>query len=97
MARTIRVGQTDDLIRIVIEQNGAEYHPVPVRRLYDLKAAAIYLGRKVSGVRELIHSGELPYLKAGRGGKQFIDIGDMDDYVEREKTREINFSSKKRV
>ena len=56
----------------------------PVRqRLYDLKASAQYLGRPVWGVRELIWAGKLPYIQEGR--KQYIDIVDLDQYIERNK------------
>ena len=57
----------------------------PAQRLYDLKAAALYLGRPVWGVRELIWSGELPVIKSGRGGKQYIDVLDMDAFIDRNK------------
>ncbi len=95
-ARTIRVSRVDDLIRIVIEHNGAAAHHVPVQRLYDLKATAIYLGRPVSSVRQLIHNGDLPSIKGGRGGKQFVDIHDLEAYIEREKVHEIPLSSSRR-
>jgi len=57
----------------------------PKQRLYDLKAAAEYLGRTVWGVRELVWSGQLPALQSGRGGKLYIDVFDMDIYIEKTK------------
>lgn len=56
----------------------------PVQRLYDLKQAAQYLGRPVWGVRELIWAGKLPVVRSGR--KMYLDIQDMNKFVEREKT-----------
>ncbi|MCK4782539.1 MAG: helix-turn-helix domain-containing protein, partial [Desulfobacteraceae bacterium] len=56
----------------------------PVQRLYDLKQAAQYLGRPVWGVRELIWSGKLPVIQDGR--KMYVDLYDMDRYIELEKT-----------
>lgn len=53
------------------------------KRLYDLKEAAIYLGRPVFSVRGLIWKGALPYVKEGR--RQYLDIYDMDKYIERNK------------
>jgi len=61
----------------------------PAQRLYDLKAAALYLGRPVSGVRGLIWSGQLPVIRSGRGGKQFVDVLDMDAYIEQNKACEL--------
>ncbi len=55
------------------------------QRLYTVKDAAVYLGRTVWGVRELIWSGELPVIKSGRGGKQYIDVLDMDAFIDRNK------------
>lgn len=53
------------------------------KRLYDLKEAAIYLGRPVFSVRGLIWKGALPYVKEGR--RQYLDVNDMDRYIERNK------------
>lgn len=53
------------------------------KRLFDLKEAAIYLGRPVFSVRTLIWNGVLPYIKDGR--KLYLDIVDMDTYIERNK------------
>ena len=53
------------------------------KRLYDLKVAAIYLGRPVFSVRGLIWKGALPYVKEGR--RQYLDVYDLDKYIERNK------------
>ena len=57
------------------------------KRLYDLKEAAIYLGRPVFSVRTLIWGGTLPVIKDGR--KQYLDLHDMDRYIEQNKERMI--------
>ena len=57
------------------------------KRLYDLKEAATYLGRPVFSVRTLIWKGALPYVKDGR--RFYLDIVDMDTYVERNKERMV--------
>jgi excisionase family DNA binding protein len=59
----------------------------PRQRLYDVKSAAKYLGRPVWGVRELIWSGRLPVVKDGR--KQYLDLYDMDKYIEQNKVTVI--------
>ena len=53
------------------------------KRLYDLKEAAHYLGRPIFSVRTLIWNGALPFVKDGR--KQYVDIYDMDAYIEKNK------------
>jgi len=58
------------------------YNP-PQKRLYDLKEAAIYLGRPVFSVRTLIWNGHLPFIKSGR--RQYIDIYDLERYIEKNK------------
>ncbi len=55
------------------------------KRLFTIKEAAVYLGRPVWGVRTLIWNGRIPVIQDGR--KYFIDINDLDDYIERQKFR----------
>jgi excisionase family DNA binding protein len=64
-------------------------NPFVEQRLYDLKSAARYLGRSTWGVRELVWKGELPFIRSGAGGKLFIDRVDMDEFIQREKTRMV--------
>jgi hypothetical protein len=59
----------------------------PELRLYDLDAAAAYLGRAKSGVRHLIYSGELPVVQMGERGKQYLDLRDLEDFIRRHKRR----------
>ena len=56
-----------------------------VKRLYTIKEASVYLGRPVSGVRTLLWKGLLPYIQTGR--VQYIDVRDIDGYVEANKKR----------
>ena len=55
----------------------------PPKHLYDLKSAAEYLGRSVWGVRELVWSNKLPVVRDGT--KQYVNLYDMDHYIERNK------------
>jgi len=57
----------------------------PDKRLYSISEAAYYLGRTVNALREIIYRGRLPYVKDGR--RVFVDKKDMDDFVEKSKTR----------
>jgi excisionase family DNA binding protein len=53
------------------------------KRLYSLKESAVYLGRGLHGVRDMVWRGEIPIVRSGR--KMFIDIRDLEEYVERNK------------
>ena len=55
------------------------------KRLYNLKESAIYLGRTVCALREVIWDGKIPYVKDGR--RIFLDINDMNDWIDRNKTK----------
>ena len=60
---------------------------IPRKRLYSLKEAGEYLGRPVWGIRELIWSGKIPVIQDGR--KMYLDINDLDAYIDRFKRTEI--------
>ena len=60
----------------------------PSQRLYNLREAAIYLGRSVKGVRELIWSGQLPVVCSGK--KQYVDVADMDQFIEENKSYAVD-------
>ena len=55
------------------------------KRLYNIREAAQYLGRPVWAIRELIWAGALPFSKTGR--IFYLDIYDLDDFIEKNKTR----------
>ncbi len=56
------------------------------KRLYTLKEAAEYLGRSEWSMRELVWAGRIPVVKEEGGRKIFIDILDLIDFVERNKS-----------
>lgn len=53
------------------------------KRLFTLKEAGLYLGRSEYSIRSLIWSGILPVVKHGK--KQWVDIVDMETYIDRNK------------
>mgnify|MGYP001769584139 CR=1 FL=1 len=55
------------------------------KRLYTLKEAAEYLGRSVWGVRELIWSQVIPVVKQHGERKMYLDIKDLDSFIEKNK------------
>jgi hypothetical protein len=61
------------------------------KRLYTLKEAGFYLGRSEYSVRTLIWNGLLPVIKNPGGDqdgkKQWVDIQDMDLFIERNKEK----------
>ena len=62
---------------------------IPVRiipkRLYSIKEAAVYLGRSVWAIREMLWAGKIPFVKDGR--RMLLDIRDMDTWIESSKTQ----------
>ena len=58
-------------------------HVPMVKRLFNLKEAATYMGRTVWGVRELIWKGRVPMIQDGR--KIYLDVRDLDAYIEKTK------------
>jgi excisionase family DNA binding protein len=57
--------------------------PRPLKRLYSIEEAAVYLGRSEWSVRRLIWSGELPAVRARR--RVHVDVRDMDAFIEKHK------------
>lgn len=55
------------------------------KRLYTLKEAAIYLGRKEYSVRDLVWKQALPVVKEEDGRKLYIDIEDLNNYIKEHK------------
>ena len=55
------------------------------KRLYTLKEASTYLGKTMWGIRSLVWSGKISYVKDGR--KIWLDQVDLDQYIERMKVR----------
>lgn len=55
------------------------------KRLFTLKEAAEYLGRSEWGMRTLIWSREIPVVKISGGRKIFVDVNDLNAFIERSK------------
>lgn len=53
------------------------------KRLFTLKEAGEYLGRSVYSMRTLVWKGALPVIQDGR--KMWVDLKDLDAYVENHK------------
>lgn len=56
--------------------------PIP-KRLFSIPESGVYIARGVYGVRTLVWNGELPIVRHGR--KIFIDVKDLDSFIERNK------------
>ena len=56
------------------------------KRLYTLKEAAQYLGRSEWGMRDLIWKQFIPVVMNTGGKKIFIDVVDLDEYINSNKT-----------
>ena len=57
----------------------------PNKRLYTVDQASLYLGRGVHGVRKLIWAGELPVVREDGTRRLFVDVKDLDLFVEKSK------------
>jgi len=57
-----------------------------VKHLYTLKEAAEYLGRSEWSMRELIWAGEIPVVRQEGGRKIFLDIQDLAEFIEKNKS-----------
>jgi hypothetical protein len=60
-------------------------HPMPCPRLLPLKAAAKHLGLTVWALRERIWAGQIPVVQWPGGRKQYIDIQDINDFIQKNK------------
>jgi len=63
----------------------AREHWTSSPRLLPLKAAAQYLGLTVWALRERIWAGALPVVQFPGGRKQYLDVRDLDGFIERHK------------
>ncbi len=59
----------------------------PQKRLHTLEEAAYYLGRSVDSMRELLWSGKLPFIQESPRGRIYLDVRDLDAYIDRAKQR----------
>ena len=87
MSQVIEKTQKNSIKKVIASQGEpkgkektARIKQLLTKRLYDLKEAAYYLGRPIFSVRGLIWKGALPYVKEGR--RQYLDVYDMDKYIE---------------
>ncbi len=64
-------------------------NPMPhlPKRLYSIKESAVYLGRSVCAVREMLWKGKMPYIKDG--ARILLDIQDMNEWIDRNRIRSI--------
>jgi excisionase family DNA binding protein len=60
--------------------------PNLVKRLLTLKEAAEYLGRSEWGMRDLIWSRTIPVVKMSGARKYYLDIHDLNVFVEKNKS-----------
>ena len=55
-------------------------------RLLPLKDAAAWLGLSVWSLRERIWAGDIPVVRFPGGRRQFIDVQDLERFIEQNKT-----------
>lgn len=57
-------------------------HNPPPRRLFRLKDAAHYLSLSLWKLRQLIYTGQIPFVQPEPGSPYLLDQKDLDHYVE---------------
>jgi excisionase family DNA binding protein len=55
------------------------------KRLLKIKEAAAYMGLSTKRIRSLVHNGELAFHQFEEFGNWWIDIRDLDAYLEKHK------------
>ncbi len=60
-------------------------YPMPSPRLLPLKQGAEYLGLTVWALRERIWAGQIPVVQFPGGRKQYVDIKDLEAFIEQNK------------
>ena len=53
------------------------------KRLYSINEAAVYLGRSVWALREMLWAGKMPHVRDGK--RILVDIKDMDTWIDKSK------------
>jgi hypothetical protein len=77
---------TTDLIAALAEAVAAKLQPKSPRKLYDLKAASVYLGLPPRSVYKLIRNGKIPRVKLPEEARRvLIDVADLDRIIDRAK------------
>jgi excisionase family DNA binding protein len=77
---------TTDLIAALAEAVAAKLQPKSPRKLYDLKAASVYLGLPPRSVYKLIRNGKIPRVKLSEEARRvLIDVADLDRIIDRAK------------
>ena len=56
------------------------------KRLYSLREAAEYLGRSEWSMRELVWAGKIPVVRQDGKRKIFLDIEDLNNFIDRNKS-----------
>ena len=70
----------------IIEKKVAQRIGNPMSpRLLPLKRAAEYIGLTTWGMRERIWAGDIPVVRFPGGRKMFIDIEDIESFIQRNK------------
>ena len=70
----------------IIDKKGTQRISSPMSpRLLPLKKAAEYIGLTTWGMRERIWAGDIPVVRFSGGRKMFIDVMDIEKFIENNK------------
>ena len=59
---------------------------IPAKRLYSLREVSQYMGISVQGLWRMLRDGELSAIQASAGRKVWIDLADIDRWIEAHRT-----------
>ena len=74
---------SDSSVKHDYERKNPRQQVRPQKRLYSIQEAALFLGRSVWAVREMLWAGKIPYIKDGR--RILLDVFDMEKWIEQNK------------
>jgi len=75
----------DSMVSVNVQRLHKSVGVPPGKRLFNINEAALYLGRSVCALREMVWAGKIPIVRDGK--RILLDIHDMDAWIERSKTQ----------
>ena len=62
------------------------FRSIPAKRLYSIREISLYAGVSVQGLWQMLRDGEISAVQTKPGGKVWIDIKDIDAWIENHRT-----------
>ena len=85
MCEAAETNKRDNMVSVNTQRLHKSVGIQPGKRLFSIDEAALYLGRSVCALREMVWAGKIPIVRDGK--RILLDIHDMDTWIERSKTQ----------